>query len=66
MSSWLDAQLFVKLSKCEFHTTQIDYLGFRISEGYRNGSTKGSGGVGLATSQNEKTVTEFFQFCEFL
>ncbi|KAK9395798.1 hypothetical protein NXF25_019159 [Crotalus adamanteus] len=27
----LQAQLFVKLSKCEFHKTRIEYLGYKIS-----------------------------------
>ncbi|XP_039215403.1 uncharacterized protein LOC120315311 [Crotalus tigris] len=27
----LDAQLYVKLSKCEFHQERLDYLGYRIS-----------------------------------
>ncbi|KAK9410979.1 hypothetical protein NXF25_002154 [Crotalus adamanteus] len=27
----LQAQLFLKLSKCEFHKTRIEYLGYRIS-----------------------------------
>lgn len=25
------AQLYAKLSKCEFHKTKLDYLGYRIS-----------------------------------
>lgn len=27
----LAAQLYVKLSKCEFHKTKLDYLGYHIS-----------------------------------
>ncbi|XP_039213407.1 uncharacterized protein LOC120314410 [Crotalus tigris] len=27
----LEAKLYVKLSKCEFHRTRLDYLGYRIS-----------------------------------
>ena len=27
----LKAQLYAKLSKCEFHKQQLDYLGYRIS-----------------------------------
>lgn len=27
----LDAKLYVKLSKCEFYKTSLDYLGYRVS-----------------------------------
>lgn len=31
LTKLLNARLFVKLSKCEFHRTQLDYLGYHIS-----------------------------------
>lgn len=66
LTKLLDARLYVKLSKCEFHRTEIDYLGFRISgKGISMDPAKVAAVVDWQAPKTRKQLQSFLGFANF-
>lgn len=62
----LATHLYVKLSKCEFHKTQLDYLGFCISpNGVEMNPTKGKVLLDWQAPKTQKQLQVFLGFTNF-
>ncbi|KAK9395824.1 retrotransposon-derived protein PEG10 [Crotalus adamanteus] len=62
----LNAKLYVKLSKCEFHRTQLDYLGYRISnEGIEMDPAKVKTIIEWQPPRTRKQLQSFLGFANF-
>lgn len=62
----LDADLYVKLSKCELHKSSLDYLGFRISpKGVEMDPTKVREVLDWQTPKTCKQLQSFLGFTNF-
>lgn len=62
----LAAKLFVKVSKCEFHRTELDYLGYRISKKrLRMNPKKVAAIMEWQTLETRKQVQSFLSFANF-
>lgn len=60
------AELYAKLSKCEFHQTRIDYLGYRISpEGIEMDPGKVQAVLEWAAPKTRKQLQSFLGFANF-
>lgn len=67
----LAVDLCIKLSKCEFHKTQLDYLGFRTSlEGMKKDPSKGKAVLGWQAPKTHKQLQSLLGFpnfyCQFI
>lgn len=61
-----DADLFLKPEKCAFRTTEVDYLGLKISPGQiAMDPVKVSGITNWPTPRNLRHVNQFLGFCNF-
>lgn len=61
-----EADLFAKAEKCAFRTTQVDYLGLKISPGrIAMDPVKVSGITHWPTPRNLRHVNQFLGFCNF-
>src|SRR5690606_17348029 len=66
MKKLLDAQLQAKLSKCEFHKTEVEFLGFIIStEGIKMDPKKVNDVLDWKTPQNVHDIQVFLGFANF-
>lgn len=66
LSKLLTAKLYIKLSKCEFHRTALDYLGYRISnKGIEMDPSKVSTVLEWQASTTRKQVQSFLGFANF-
>src|SRR5690606_32676612 len=66
MKKLLDAQLQAKLSKCEFHKTEVEFLGFIIStEGIKMDPKKVKDVLEWKTPQNVHDIQVFLGFANF-
>ncbi|KAK9391826.1 hypothetical protein NXF25_017413 [Crotalus adamanteus] len=62
----LQAQLFVKLSKCEFHKTSIEYLGYKISAaGIEMDPGKVKAVLGWQAPRTRRQLQSFLGFANF-
>jgi len=64
---WLrEADLFLKPEKCQFCTTEVDYLGLKISPGHVGmDPIKISGVTSWPVPRNVRHVGQFLRFCNF-
>lgn len=61
-----EADLFLKPEKCQFRTTEVDYLGLKISPGHIGmDPVKVSGVTDWPVPRNVRHVNQFLGFCNF-
>lgn len=66
LTKLIDAKLFIKLSKCEFHRSEIDYLGFRITgKGIEMNPNKVKMVLEWQAPRTRKHLQSFLSFANF-